>query len=114
MTSLNADLMSAILAMDSYNRGYDQNIILKDDGFSVGNKIGNFTLTTESDVLNGSSGVNIGFYAAAYTYNNDTIISYRGTNDQFSVNDVLNEWDFSGLNDILSTFSGICLIVKDV
>jgi hypothetical protein len=86
---MNDILMNAILAMDSYNRGYGDVIKLE------GNAVGEATvLTTEIDgvTVNFDSAVirdtetgerlddNIGFYALAYSYNGETIISYRGTN----------------------------------
>lgn len=80
---MNAALMNAILSMDAYNRGYGQSIILdtNPDGSSTNIQIGNATITTESDIDPGTDGVNISFYALAYSYNGETIISYRGTDN---------------------------------
>jgi hypothetical protein len=73
-----ADLIYAILAMDSYNRGY---------GFGITNlltsgKIGNYTIDKDSSILleNGiRKDFTAGFYAIAYRNGTDTVISYRGT-----------------------------------
>lgn len=79
--SLQPELFKAILAMDAYNRGYDASIELN------GTQVGNAAITTDS-VLLGTTEVNgetidrhetIGFYALAYDYNGETVISYRGT-----------------------------------
>ena len=74
-------LMSAILAMDSYNRGYNEGIT----GLGgLNTLIGNYKIILQSDTLTGSSGVDAGFYAVAYqdTTTGQVTISYRGT-DQF-------------------------------
>jgi hypothetical protein len=78
------DLLLAILAMDSYNRGYDEGI----SGLGgLNSTIGSATLKQQSDTAQGTPGVASGFYAAAYTIgtgvdgiaSGTTIISYRGT-----------------------------------
>ena len=94
---MNTELMKAILAMDSYNRGY--NAGLSDagpddqDGLGeFGKKIGNATVLNFSLPSNAQS---IGFYALAYSYNGETVISYRGTDDPFgavSGSDISNGW----------------------
>jgi ribosome modulation factor len=71
--------MLSILAMDAYNRGYDPGIAgLSDD---VRTKIGNATIEARSSSLPGSDEVSAGFYALSYTWNGQTVISYRGTDD---------------------------------
>lgn len=70
-------LFAAILAMDSYNRGSDAGL------FVSGNGVGTATLKTV-DLPAGSA--NAGFFAQAYTWNNETIISYRGTDILPSLN----------------------------
>ena len=85
MTSPN--LMQAILAMDAYNQGYNK-------GINHGQmQIGLATFTTDSAILDtpGNEDVaqNTGFYAVAYNYDGETVISYRGT-DQGS--DVWTGW----------------------
>ena len=74
---MNRDLFLAILSMDSYNRGYAQSI----NGLNVElgvTELGGATIIRQSDVVAGSAGVNAGFYAIAYDWNGETIISYRG------------------------------------
>ncbi|MFT5704038.1 MAG: hypothetical protein ACI9TO_001420, partial [Rickettsiales bacterium] len=79
----NKTLMKAILAMDSYNRGYNPKV----DGLSSVKdaKIGNAVIDIQSDVDDGKPGVNASFYAISYNYSGKTIISYRGT-------DAIVEW----------------------
>ena len=62
------DLMLAILAMDSYNRGYGAGLGNSSDGLGgVGSQIGDATLTTDSTQKLGLSPTSTaGFYAAAY------------------------------------------------
>lgn len=84
---MNSNIFKAILSMDSYNRGYNAGIdlrardangnVISDD--SIGQYIGSALVTKESDIAQNSSGVEAGFYGIAYSYNNETIISYRGT-----------------------------------
>jgi len=76
---MNFELFNAILSMDSYNRGYEANIKFSEPLDSVDRKIGLATTILQSDVELGEEGVNIGFYALAYDYNGQKIISYRGT-----------------------------------
>lgn len=67
-------VLRAILALDSYNRGYGQGILgLSDDeGILLG--------TAEIVLSDGfQDAQNVGFYAIAYEWNGETIISYRGT-----------------------------------
>ena len=77
------DLFLAILAMDSYNRGYDP-------GMEVTRaQIGNATLGLRStDSAAGTPGGQAaGFYAISYTWNGQTVISYRGTDDVLGLGD---------------------------
>lgn len=46
---MSTDLFKAILAMDSYNRGYGAGIKLSEPVASVGQKIGNTTVIAQSD-----------------------------------------------------------------
>jgi putative lipase involved disintegration of autophagic bodies len=73
--TLSNDLFMAILAMDSYNRGYGAGIGDPNTGLS-GTQIGNATL--RNDVLP-SGYKSASFFAQSYTYAGKTIISYRGT-----------------------------------
>lgn len=101
MTITNAELMYAILAMDSYNRGY--NVSINVEGTSVGSAtISNDSLILNSDT-NDSNRVDqgAGFYAIAYSYEGETVISYRGTDELFDTNsdiggDVWNGYSTGG------------------
>ena len=88
------DLLKAILAMDSYNRSYNEGIIVT--GTSLGGatilqrQIGGVNANFDSQALgilpkdNPSDpdvrrDIDVGFYAIAHEYNEEVIISYRGT-----------------------------------
>ena len=100
--ALNQDLFLSILAMDSYNRGYDAGI----NGLSQdsGTRIGNAFVSLNADDVGGVAR-SAGFYALSYEWNGQTVISYRGTNP-FNVQafylDFINGW---------STFTGIEITV---
>lgn len=102
MSNLNPELFKAILAMDSYNRGYDASIQL------TGSQVGNASIKTDSQIL-GTTVVDgqtvdrhetIGFYALAYDYDGETVISYRGTDypedDTFPARDIEHGWTLGG------------------
>lgn len=83
-----ADLMLAILAMDSYNRGYGAGL---GDGVNVDGQ-GNDTdgLGEAGKQVGTATVLNVplpqgaeaaGFYAVAYQWNGQTVISYRGTDN---------------------------------
>lgn len=66
----------AILALDSYNQGFDPNV---SHGETT---IGLFTKIRESDISSNSIEVSVGFYAAAYQdASGNIVISYRGTDN---------------------------------
>ncbi|MEX2492945.1 MAG: hypothetical protein WD425_14415 [Nitrospirales bacterium] len=69
--STSSELMYAILAMDAYNRGYNPGILLS------GSQVGTATITTDSETTPETSGDGhaAGFYAVAYQWNGETIIS---------------------------------------
>jgi hypothetical protein len=72
---MNRDLFLAILAMDSYNRGYGAGV----NGLAETGSIGNATIRAfGEDEQKGWEAA--GFYAIGYTLNGERIISYRGTN----------------------------------
>lgn len=86
---ISKDLFLAILAMDSYNRGYDPAFADPDtDGTEglggLGSQVGTARFIEESDPILSQA---INFYASAYTVENGpeglngTVISYRGTDD---------------------------------
>jgi hypothetical protein len=75
---MNKELFQAILAMDAYHRGYDKAI--KITGNSA--RLGTATILKDSlQTPNTTDGQDQGFYASAYSWNGQTIISYRGTSE---------------------------------
>ena len=82
--TVSPELMKALLAMHAYNRGYNEGVK------GLGNDIGTATYVRQSDVLDGSEAVNSSFYAAAYNYFGETVISFRGTDDKLV--DPLTGW----------------------
>lgn len=102
---MDRDLFLAILAMDSYNRGYGQGIGGLDAVPNV-TQIGMATIAQQSDTNSNTPGVNAGFYAIAYDVGgvagfspDEKVISYRGTDNivgdpalLFSNNDIFSGW----------------------
>lgn len=87
--STSAELMYAILAMDAYNRGYNPGMVLT--GVLTGSQIGSATISTDSteefrvpgsDPEDPTPEQDAGFYAVAYEWNGETIISYRRTDSK--------------------------------
>lgn len=84
--AIDSKVFNAILAMDSYNRGYNAGIVLTTT--SVGEAVIDRT-TSDLGYVDPNADPqslefldqSVGFYAVAYNYNGETIISYRGTND---------------------------------
>lgn len=77
---MNPDVFLSLLALDAYNRGYGRNVFANGnaiDGSEGGLQIGNATILNV-DLPSGSEAA--GFYAIAYDWNAETVISYRGTN----------------------------------
>ena len=84
--ALDPKLFNAILSMDAYNHGYNAGITLTTT--SIGNAVIDRTSSDLGYVDPSVDPENLkfldqstGFYAVAYSYNGETIISYRGTND---------------------------------
>jgi hypothetical protein len=74
--AISQQLMTALLSMDSYNRGYNEGI----RGLGgAGSEVGNATMLSVP-LPTGSQ--TSGFYASAYSWNGKTIISYRGTSTE--------------------------------
>jgi hypothetical protein len=100
--TISKDLFLAILAMDSYNRSYEEGI----EGLGGKNsKIGSAKLLEDSSILKDENGNRIdkaaGFYAAAYdTEDYGTVISYRGTNNAI---DYVRGWTIAA--GVTATFS---------
>ena len=76
---MNYELFISILAMDSYNRGYNQGVF----GLSDSGQIGQATLITAPLPV---GYISSGFYASAYDWNGLKVISYRGT-DNYNIVD---------------------------
>jgi hypothetical protein len=72
-----ADLIFAILTLDSYNRGYGSGI----QNLSDVGQIGSWSILTTSEAEYGQAVFNSGFYAIAYSKGTDTVIAFRGTDD---------------------------------
>jgi hypothetical protein len=98
--AMNQDLLLAILAMDSYNRGYNAGISTLSNaaGTLIGTAIPNTNLANTA----------ASFYGQSYTlYSGQRDISYRGTDQAFpswqewTLGDVLTGWGtatgFSGV-----------------
>lgn len=96
---MNRDVFLSILAMDSYNRGYGEGV----KGLPlVANvtKLGTATIKTDSVIELGANAQAAGFYAIAYDWNGEKVISFRGTDFgevESRARDVLNGWSmFTG------------------
>ena len=85
---MNRDVFLSLLALDSYNRGYGQNVFLNEDHSTTGQNelgrlIGNARIVRQ-DITDQAQ--DAGFYAIAYEWPHPVtcavqrIISYRGTN----------------------------------
>jgi hypothetical protein len=76
--TISKELITSILAMDSYNRGYNAGIVLP----SGATRIGTATIGTDSTAELGEQVTkSTGFYAISYKWGNETVISYRGTDN---------------------------------
>lgn len=79
---MNSDLFLSILALDSYNRGYNAGVEFGPGSDQSGGKIGNATIFLNKG---DSAAQAAGFYGIAYTLEVDgalkTVISYRGTDN---------------------------------
>lgn len=77
---MNREVFLSLLALDSYNRGYGQTVF----GLPASGSIGRADINRDSLVLGSTSAGRVdeaaGFYAIAYEWDNETVISYRGTN----------------------------------
>lgn len=86
---MNRDVFLSLLALDAYNRGYGQNLLLyagdsTTDQNEAGRKIGEATILRDANDPEGIAQA-AGFYAIAYQLGSETIISYRGTNFESTV-----------------------------
>ena len=78
---MHKEVFLSLLALDAYNRGYGQNVLLNAGDSTggqneLGRKIGTAQIVRQ-DITDQAQAA--GFYAIAYQWNGETIISYRGT-----------------------------------
>src|SRR5215217_5899686 len=76
--TINPDLYRAILAMDAYNRGYNAGI---GELGGLNSFIGTAKIIETSSALGAGVDESASFYAVAYDWNGQTVISYRGTDN---------------------------------
>ena len=86
--AISDDLFLAILSMDAYNRGYNAGLQI------TGSQIGYAFLGRATDPQLEPEAVAASFFAQAYIWNGQTVISYRGTDDP--VLDPLYGWLLGG------------------
>ena len=72
--AIKPELFMAVLAMDSYNRNYNEGLNV------TGSQIGEAVLSTYS------ADESVSFFAQAYQWNGKTVIAYRGTDDPLDSN----------------------------
>jgi hypothetical protein len=85
---MTTEVYMALLAMDSYNRGYGQSLDVVANGAST-TQIGNANVEISSNTIPASSEVAAGFFAQSYTLNGQKIIAYRGTDDEFHLKSLI-------------------------
>lgn len=92
--ALDKDLLTALLSLDVYNRGYNPGI----EGLgSVGSSLGQAYFLNQSNTETTSDEFNADFYAAAYTVTyesgaTETIIAYRGTDTPYLFDPSSDVW----------------------
>ncbi|MGY6646072.1 MAG: hypothetical protein ACXIVD_12705 [Salinarimonas sp.] len=105
-SSIDPDVFKALLALDVYNREYGEGIILEENANDLG--YAEYLTVLRPKENEGDEDIEFGpdpasiaasFYARAYTYNGEIIISYRGTDATFA--DLLNGWGL-GVGDFNS------------
>lgn len=80
----------ALLSLDSYNRGYGARI----DNLSESGSIGHASILT-TPASETENWEDAGFYAIAYNWNGEKIISYRGTDNLTNISDPANDfWSY--------------------
>lgn len=72
------DLFLSILALDAYNRGYDPGMAGLSD--AIGSAIGQATISATPQDIDAAQAAS--FYAVAYSWAGETVISYRGTDNE--------------------------------
>lgn len=78
---MNRDLFLAVLSMDAYNRGYGARLSNLPESGALGNAniINRASLGIDGSVYQNWQAAN--FYAIAYDWNGEKIVSYRGTDN---------------------------------
>ncbi len=77
---IDRDLFLSILALDSYNRGYNEGVVI-----SGSSGLGTATFLQDT---NTAPAQQAGFYGIAYNWEGEKIISYRGTDNFGLANDI--------------------------
>lgn len=90
--AIDDNLFLAILSLDSYNRGYNEGIEGLGAAGAESSLIGNAKFYLQSDIEGNTAGVNAGFYAAAYDWNGQKVISYRGTDSAIELSSAADIW----------------------
>lgn len=88
---MNREFFISLLAMDVYNRDYNAGVETRHAPAGLGNAI----ISKDSSILV-SNGQRIdqpaGFYAIAYDWNGQTVLSYRGTDDGLTRDIAFRYW----------------------
>jgi hypothetical protein len=88
MSATMNDVVLAILAMDSYNHGYNP-----------GMAVSGYENIDGATIFASSADTTTSFYALAYNWNGQSVISYRGTVSASTlpdIGDILFGWTFGG------------------
>lgn len=106
------ELFLAILSMDAYNRGYGHGLDVVAAGASATN-IGNATIGLNSTELSAGipGGQAASFFAQSYTWGNQKVIAYRGTDanpDISSLQSFVTSLPQSGVWNGYGTATGDC------
>jgi hypothetical protein len=113
---INQNVFRAVLAMDSYNRGYRPNVNGLSD--ATGTMLGTASIIRNANDPDGVAR-RAGFYATAYSWNGETVISFRGTNinqvetlGEFvslpALNDVFNGWSLAfGFREVINCLGSL-------
>ena len=92
---MNREVFLSLLALDAYNRGYGENVggletpTLDADGNPVEDiRLGRAQIISDSEAVLGPNAQAAGFYAIAYDWNGERVISFRGTNFVSDISDI--------------------------
>ena len=102
------DLFLAILAMDSYARGYKASLKISGSD-NIGTRLGDATISAHASDDPANDPYKSDFYAVAYKWNGETIISYRGTDNL--VNDAATGY---GLGAGSTGGTGVSFLLKQI